>query len=280
LISTLAFASILLSAFLHACWNAFARSRKEPGVAMAAGVIASGIVSLPLLAYAGWPARAAWPWLIFGIAINSLGIRISMAVYRRASYSLAYPVMRAGIPLLAIPIAVALFGEWPPLQAGLGVLLISGALVMLAIIARSIGGAELKGIGLALLASACGAGYVAADAMGVRLGGNTLSYAACIAIGNAVVIAIVQALEGHDPIRMMRREWRTGFGISAVSMTSFLLYIWAVVETPVALAAALRETSVFFAMVIAALFLKDRIGPLHWAAAALAVAGVAAIRLA
>jgi drug/metabolite transporter (DMT)-like permease len=279
-ISSLAFASILLSAFLHACWNAFARSRPEPGVALAAGVIASGIVSLPLLAYAGLPARAAWPWLLFGIVINSIGIRIAMAVYRRASYALAYPVMRAGIPLLAIPIAVALFNEWPSPQAGFGVLLISAALIMLALIARSIGGAELRGVGLAILASACGAGYVAADAMGVRLSGSTLAYAASIAVGNGIVIACMQAAEGHNPIRMMRQEWRTGFGISIVSMTSFLLYIWAVVETPVALAAALRETSVFFAMVIATLFLKDRIGPLHWAAAGLAVAGVAAIRLA
>jgi drug/metabolite transporter (DMT)-like permease len=279
-ISSLAFASILLSAFLHACWNAYARSRPEPGVALATGVMAAGIISLPLMAYAGFPARAAWPWLIFGIVINSIGIRISMAVYRRASYALAYPVMRAGIPLLAVPIAVVLFNEWPSPQAGFGVLLISAALVMLAIIARGIGGAELKGLGLARLASASGAGDVAADAMGVRLSGGTLSYAAAIAVGNGLVIALMQAAEGHDPIRMMRREWRTGFTISVVSMTSFLLYIWAVVETPVALAAALRETSVFFAMVIAALFLKDRIGPLHWAAAGLAVAGVAAIRLA
>jgi drug/metabolite transporter (DMT)-like permease len=279
-ISSLAFASIIASAFLHALWNAFARSRPEPGDALAAGVIASGIVSIPLLIYAGLPDRAAWPWLAFGIFINSVGIRIAMAVYRRTSYALAYPVMRAGIPLLAIPIAVLLFGEWPSLQAGTGVLLISAALIMLALIARRVGGAELRGVGLAVLASACGAGYVAADAMGVRLSGSTLSYAASIAVGNGLAIPLMLALEGQRPVAMFIRTARTGFIISVASMSSFLLYIWAVVETPVALAAALRETSVFFAMVIAALFMKDRIGPLHWAAASLAVLGVAAIRLA
>ncbi len=80
-------------------------------------------------------------------------------------------------------------------------------------------------------------------------------------------------------MRLMARTWRIGFTLSAASMTSFLLYIWAVTVSPIALAAALRETSVVFATLIAAFILKEHIRPLHWAAAGLALAGVVAIRL-
>jgi drug/metabolite transporter (DMT)-like permease len=56
--------------------------------------------------------------------------------------------------------------------------------------------------------------------------------------------------------------------------------MWSLTMAPIALMAALRETSVFFATAIAAIFMKDRIGPLHWLAALLALAGVVTIRLA
>jgi drug/metabolite transporter (DMT)-like permease len=63
-------------------------------------------------------------------------------------------------------------------------------------------------------------------------------------------------------------------------MTSFVLYMYAVATTSVALSAALRETSVPFAMLFARFALGETVGRWRWAAAALAVAGVAAIRLA
>jgi drug/metabolite transporter (DMT)-like permease len=50
-------------------------------------------------------------------------------------------------------------------------------------------------------------------------------------------------------------------------------------EAPIALVAALRETSVLFALVIGAVFLKEPLTPWRWAAAALIAAGVAAMRL-
>lgn len=280
MISTIAFVSILASAFLHALWNAVVRMRPDPGEAMAAGVIVSGFVAIPGLIWFGPPAFASWPWLIAGVVINTIGIRLAMTAYRIAPYGLVYPVMRAGIPLLALPIAILLFHEWPTTSAAIGVLLISASLVSLALIARRSGKAELRGLALALFASACGAGYVACDGMGVRLSGNALAYAFGVSLGNGLALALMLRAEGRDPLALLRRAWRTGLLISSMSMTSFLLYIWALVSTPIAMASALRETSVFFAMALAAFFVKEKVGPLHWAAAALAGAGVVAIRLA
>ncbi len=279
MIGTLPFLAIMASALLHAVWNAMARSHMEPGDIIACSVMAAGVICIPILVLVGLPSREVWPWLIGGVIINSIGIRAAMAAYIRTSYGLAYPIMRAGIPLLALPIAILMFDEWPTPGGAFGVILISSALILLAMIAWRAGKAELSGVGYALFAALCGAGYVAADAMGVRLTSNVASYACMIALGNALMLALMVRIEGRNPLMLLKRHARLSFTISVISMTGFLLYIWALKTTPLAMAAALRETSVLFAMVIAAFVLKEKIGPLHWCAAFLALAGVAAIRL-
>ena len=202
-----------------------------------------------------------------------------MAAYQRASFALAYPVMRAGIPLTTLPVAAIAINEWPRPAGIAGVMLIIMALLLLAMTARKTKGSELSGVGYALLSALCAAGYVTSDAVGVRLSGNVMGYGFLLAVGNAVLMIVITGLERRNPIRLFRRYYRIGFGISTLSMSSFLLYIWAVSTTPVALASALRETSVLFAMVIAHFVLKDKIGPAHWLAAGFALIGVAAIKL-
>jgi hypothetical protein len=112
-IGTIPFLAIMASALLHAVWNAMARSHKEPGDIIACSVMAAGVICIPLLMLVGLPSREVWPWLVGGVIINSIGIRAAMAAYIRTSYGLAYPIMRAGIPLLALPIAILMFDEWP-----------------------------------------------------------------------------------------------------------------------------------------------------------------------
>jgi drug/metabolite transporter (DMT)-like permease len=51
-----------------------------------------------------------------------------------------------------------------------------------------------------------------------------------------------------------------------------------VLDRPIALVAALRETSVLFGTVIAAVVLKEQFGPWRWLAAALIVSGAAAMK--
>jgi drug/metabolite transporter (DMT)-like permease len=279
-IETLPFIAVLASALLHATWNAIARSGSEPGDALASGVMVSGLVSIPFLLWSGLPAAASLPWLVGSVVINTIGIRLAMAAYRSASFGLAYPVMRAGIPLLTLPIGAVMLNEWPRPSGVTGVLLIAGALVMLAFAARRAGQSETRGLGYALLAAVAGAGYVSADAGGVRISGNVFGYAFAMAIGNALAMAVVMALERRDPFKLVPQHARRACAISALSMISFLLYIWVVASTPVALAAALRETSVLFAVAIAQYVLKEDVGRFQWFAAGLAVAGVIAIRMA
>jgi drug/metabolite transporter (DMT)-like permease len=279
-VTTLPFLAVLASALLHASWNAFARVQGNPGHALAVGVMVSGIVSIPAMLFVGLPDAPALPWLVAGVIINSAGIRVMMAAYRRIPFGLAYPVARAGIPLMALPMSLVLFDEQLRFGPALGVLAIAVAILLLALTVDRSGERQMTGLGFALLASLAGAGYVACDAMGVRLSGNGYAYAFAVAVGNGIALALMMWFEKLPPHRLIIDNFSVGCRISFVSMLSFMLYVWALLHAPIALVAALRETSVLFATIIAAVFLRERIGPLHWMSACLAVGGIAAIRLA
>jgi drug/metabolite transporter (DMT)-like permease len=63
-----------------------------------------------------------------------------------------------------------------------------------------------------------------------------------------------------------------------MSLGSYWIAIWAFTRAPIALVAALRETSVLFAMLLAVFVLGERAGPRRWGAAALVTAGVMLMR--
>ncbi len=127
--------------------------------------------------------------------------------------------------------------------------------------ARRAGRSELRGVGFALLAALSGAGYVSADAVGVRLSGNVFAYAFLVSLGNAVAIGLLSAAEGRNLLQLLPRHGKRALFISVVSTASFLLYLHVVASNPVALAAALRETSVLFAVAIARYALASRSDP-------------------
>jgi drug/metabolite transporter (DMT)-like permease len=68
--------------------------------------------------------------------------------------------------------------------------------------------------------------------------------------------------------------------VSCISTLSYILAVWGLTHGPVGPVAALRETSVLFAMVIAAFMLKERLGWRRILAAFIAVGGIALLRLA
>lgn len=65
----------------------------------------------------------------------------------------------------------------------------------------------------------------------------------------------------------------------ACSLASYSLVLWAITQAPIALVAALRETSVVFRVFIAVLLLKEPITLLRYASIFTVTAGIIAIEL-
>ena len=77
----------------------------------------------------------------------------------------------------------------------------------------------------------------------------------------------------------MARYWKSGLIGGVLSLVAYWIVIWAMTVAPIAIVAALRETSVLFATVIAVVILKEPLRATRIVAAVLIVAGLTAIRL-
>jgi drug/metabolite transporter (DMT)-like permease len=77
----------------------------------------------------------------------------------------------------------------------------------------------------------------------------------------------------------MGQSWGIGLAGGGLQLGSYGIAIWAMTVAPIAIVAALRESSVLFGAVIAVVFLKEPLRAGRVAAALMIVAGLALIRL-
>lgn len=273
------FLAALGSAMLHALWNAAARRRPDPGNGLASVVVMAGVTGLPLMAIAGLPSLASVKWLLLGATINMLTMRAIMATYRRTPFAVGYPIVRGMAPLNVSLLTWLLLGEALPPLAIAGIAAITGGMLLLAESARR--GAKFDRIGLlmALVAGLCNAAAVMSDVQGVRVSDNALAYGAGGCIANSITMLVVLAVEGRRVTGLLKGNVLFGLLTSILSTGSYLLVLYGLANGPPGPVSALRETSVFFGLILASLVLRERVGPLRWCAAGLAVAGAALIRL-
>ena len=77
----------------------------------------------------------------------------------------------------------------------------------------------------------------------------------------------------------LRSHWRPGLVGGACSFAAYAIVLWAMTRAPIAVVAALRETSVLFAALMGSLWLKEGFGWRRAAGAASVVAGIATLKL-
>ena len=273
------FAAVLLSAFLHAVWNAWVKSRPDAGGAVAALVIGAGAPNLIVLLQAGLPPAPAWSWIAMTVALSVTSLTLLGSAYREGDFAVAYPFTRGLIPVVLALAAVPVFGETPSVPNAVGVVCVSAGLITLGWeAARRSRTITARGLAFAALAAGLTAASVLTDAAGARITADPFSYGPTIAVLNAAVMAAVETRRRNVP-RMLVRHWPITTFAALISMASYLLFIWGLMRAPVAMAVALRETSMLFAIAIAALVLRERVGPWRLAAVALMFAGAALIRL-
>ncbi len=118
------------------------------------------------------------------------------------------------------------------------------------------------------------------DGVGVRAAGNPLAYTAAVFLGNGMTLAVYGlARRGGKMLAGASRAWRTGLAGGALQFGSYGVALWAMTVAPIAVVAALRETSVLFGALIAVAVLREPLRVLRVVAAALIVAGLVMIKV-
>ena len=84
----------------------------------------------------------------------------------------------------------------------------------------------------------------------------------------------------REASRYLRQHWKKGILGGIGTMGSYGLALWAMTQAPLAVVAALRETSILFGALIAFIVLKEQLMPLRIVAACGIAAGAILLRLA
>ncbi|WP_275790412.1 DMT family transporter [Pararhizobium gei] len=272
-------ALVLLGALLHAVWNALVKAGSDKSLDAAMIALGAAIVAVPVLPFMPLPDPDAWLFILASALFQFVYFQLVAASYRAGDIGLVYPLMRGVAPLLVAASSGVILGERLSAGALAGVATISAGVLTLAFEARN-GGA--RAILLALANAFVIAGYTYIDGIGARLSLNPVSYTLWMALLPPVLLfAWAFSQRGVAPVLFhVRQQWWRGLVGGAGSIGAYGLALWAMTKAPVATVAALRETSILFAIVISIVFLKERISPFRIAAGCLIALGALMLKLA
>lgn len=276
--STPVLAVVVFAALLHATWNAIIKRAEHKLFSMILVTSAAGLLAALALPCLDRPAAASWPFLAASCCFQ-VGYYVLVAkVYRTADMSQCYPLMRGTAPLLVALASRLCIGEGLSWTAWGGVALIcSGVTGMW--LARGRGGA--RGMGLALGTAVLIAGYTLIDGLGVRRSGAPAAYTLWLSALTAVpLLSWALLTEKTAFLRYASGRLHQGLIGGIGTLASYGLALWAMTRAPVAMVAALRETSILFALGISAVFLKERPGRPRVVMACAIAAGAILMRLA
>ena len=275
--SPLVTALVLGAALLHASWNAIVKSSRD--VVLDTALVAAGasILSLPVIAAVPMPAQASWPFLAASVAIH-VGYFATLArAYRVGDLGHAYPIMRGTAPLLVALFGAVLLNERPSASVWLGIVLISAGILSIGLLQK--GRAHRDATLWALTNAVIIASYTLVDGAGVRLSASAAGYVAWMfLLQGPIFIACVFVLRGRSVWSYAALNLQRGLAGGLFLIGSYGIALWAMTQAPVAVVAALRETSVIFAAVLGTLLLKEPFGRQRLIGACAVTLGIIALR--
>jgi drug/metabolite transporter (DMT)-like permease len=275
------FFAVLFGAACHAGWNALLKIRLEPFSAMALVAIGSLVMALPIAPFVGIPAPASWPWLLSSVVLH-IGYYVGLSeAYRAGDMGQVYPLARGTAPLMTATVSTLVLGEALGFGQWIGILVLAGGVFLMSFRGgRDIATIDRRAVYFALFTAVTICCYSVVDGSGARVSASANAYAIWLFICDGIVmIAFAYLRRGPGVFAQMIRSWRAGLIGGALSLAAYWIAIWAMTVAPIALVAALRETSVLFGAAIAVFVLKEPLRATRIAAALLIVTGLALIRL-
>ena len=246
--------AVLGAALCHASWNAMVKSGGDPLLNMALVTLGGSLLGavIAVAAAVAPPVRAAWPYIAASTVIH-IGYYVTVAAaYKAGDLSHGYPIMRGTAPLLTALGTWMLLGESLSPGAMVGVLMICGGVLSLGLAGS---GATPSATRWALLNAFIIALYTLADGAGVRASGDAWAYVVWLFVLHGLPFSLgVLALKRGVLLRHAAKNGYRGMAGALLSGASYGIALWAMTRAPVAIIAALRETSVIFGALIGAWF--------------------------
>lgn len=278
--SAIVFAAVLCGAALHASWNAIVKGGSDKLLSTVLVAASSAVIALVMLPFLPAPDRASWPFLAVSAVLQTLYFALVAAAYRATDMSRAYPLMRGLAPTLVAVFGAAFLGQHLPPAGWIGVALVSAGVFAMAFALTGGVGGNRRGTAFALANAGVIAAYTLVDGAGVRLSGAPIAYSMWLFVLASPLVGWALVFRGREVVDYAGANFWRGLIGGIGNLGSYGIALWAMTRAPVAVVAALRETSILFGLAIAAVVLGERVGPGRVAAAVLIILGAITLRLA
>jgi drug/metabolite transporter (DMT)-like permease len=271
--------AVLLSALLHAVWNSLAHAISDRLVGFALIGAVGSVGGAAMVAAAGLPSSAAWPFIIASAVLHVAYSSLLLVSYQLGEFSEMYPLARGTSPWVVTLVSVVVLGHALPIGELVGILAVSGGLIALVFAGGLPNRKNLPALAAATLTGVTIATYTVVDGIGV-MRTPVLSYIGWMFLLEGLPIAVFAAIRRRDQLAgAVRASAFSGIAGGAISLTAYAIVLWAQTSGALAPIAALRETSIVFGALIGAVFLGERLGARRAVAAAVVLSGVVLISL-
>lgn len=268
-----ALALALGAAVLHAGWNVLLAGSRDLG-ASTAGILIFGVVLLaPPAVLTGGVSSEAIPFIAVSAALEFAYFVLLARAYDGGEVSVIYPIARGSAPVVVLVFGAIALSENVAVDAAVGVLAVAAGVLLVGLGALPgqmprESAQPLRDVWFGLAIGAVIAAYTLVDSEAVEHA-DPIAYLALVI---APCAALYPAITRTRPDLGLRTALT-----AAATFGAFLMVLAAFRLAPAAPVAAVRETSVVIAILLAAVFLHEAVDGRRIAGAALVVAGVAAI---
>lgn len=271
--------AVLGSAFLHAMWNALIKtgtSRLGAMIILSLGEIPIG---LGIAALRPMPAPEVWKWVLLAGCAHFFYKFFLTYAYEHGDLSRVYPIARGAAPPIVAVVGTFLLNDHLTAQEYVGIGIVAAGILLMAqgIFAN---GESRKMLPFALGSACATATYTMLDGTGARVAGDAIAYVAWVFVADGVLFASGMLLyKGPAILPREPKAWATGLLAAAASYGAYGVSVWAMTKAPIAVVAAVRETSILFAVLIGWWIFGEKMTRGKGLAALVIVCGVILTRL-
>lgn len=266
---------------MHASWNVLLAGARDSEAATAVATLCGCMLLLPVALATGGVHTAALPFAATSAVLHVGYLSLLARAYRDGDVSVVYPVSRGVAPVLVLGAAVVGLGEGISGLGVVGVLLVASGVFLVGVRREAPARRDelvkpprrdlLFGLAIATTIAT----YTLVDAEGVSHA-QAPAYLALLLTPSALIYAAALWIGGRG--LQLRAELRPRAALTgALVVGAYGCVLAALRLADAASVAAVRESSVVIAAVLAGVFLHESVDSRRFAGAALVVIGVAAI---
>ncbi|MFY9205651.1 MAG: EamA family transporter [Yoonia sp.] len=270
--------AVMAAAFMHATWNALIKLGTSKLTSMLILTVVQGGFGLIIALTRPMPDPHVWLWLLASGVFHSAYKLFLAYAYEQGDLSRVYPIARGTAPMVVLVISALFLADKIAGWEYVGIIILGLGILLMA---RGVfsSGESRKLLHFALGSAMATAGYSIVDGLGAREAGDAVAYVGWLFALDAVFFTpCCLALRGRSVLQANRKAWIMGSIAAVFSYGAYAIAVWAMTVAPIALVAALRETSILFAVLIGAVAFGEKMNLQKGIAAALIVAGVIVTR--